>query len=355
MLGSDSGGEVKAVRGTWLAVASGSVFVLALAWVLLFHVPTGQFMIVPGVTENLNRIVTVQGGVRPHAGRLLMVAVSLENANLFQVLSAPLNPTEQIVPASELVPPGENLNQYMQMSYQQMSASHQDAQAAAFRMLGLPVRQVPKGVIVFAVMPGSPSARLLRPGDRIFRVGGTLVNTPLGLQKAVERLAPGKQVGFWIGRGQHRFQVRLKLAPRPKAPGHGFIGVQALGLSQYVFPRKVEIATSDIGGPSAGMMFSLEIVAQTRPASAFPGHQIVAGTGTISPNGDVGVIGGVEQKVVTAYDAGARLFLCPKGNYQAAEAIRRRLGLPIRIVAVSTLRQALADLHYRTAPRQRSA
>jgi PDZ domain-containing protein len=316
----------------------------------LFDLPTGQLVVLPGVTENLTKVVSVQGGTRPHSGRLMMVAVSVDTANWLQVLTAPFNPVEEMLPEVALVPTGFSFSQYVQYSQDQMAQSQADAKAAAFRVLGMRVRVEPTAVAVFDLVPHSPAAKVLRPGDRVLRVGDTPVDTLRGLQAAVESHPPGSRVRLLVARGAHRLVVTVRLARRPGAPHEGFLGAGFLALTHYQFPRRVTIATSEIGGPSAGMMFSLEIVAQLRPERAFPDHLVAAGTGTISPTGQVGVIGGVQQKVVTAYRAGARLFLCPKGNYAAAEGMRRRLGLHIRILPVTTLRQALADLHYRLPP-----
>ena len=73
----------------------------------------------------------------------------------------------------------------------------------------------------------------------------------------------------------------------------------------------------DVGGPSAGMMFSLAVIDKLTEDDLTEGH-FVAGTGTISEDGTVGPIGGIEHKVEASQEAGAELFLAPAANCEAA-------------------------------------
>ena len=106
----------------------------------------------------------------------------------------------------------------------------------------------------------------------------------------------------------------------------------------YKFPFKVNINVGDVGGPSAGMMFSLGIMDKLTPG-AMTGGKSIAGTGTITPEGEVGPIGGIQQKMVGARDAGATVFLTPADN--CAEAVK---AVPdgLTLVKVATLHEAVA-------------
>jgi PDZ domain-containing protein len=109
---------------------------------------------------------------------------------------------------------------------------------------------------------------------------------------------------------------------------------------QVVFPVDVEIDSRNIGGPSAGMMFTLEIMDELTPTDLTDGHRI-AGTGTIDQDGVVGAIGGVRQKVYGAIDAGAEYVLVPTDNYDdAVDAAGDNIG----VVAVGTIDDALGFL-----------
>lgn len=326
--------------------AAAALVAAGLAAAALFALPTGQYLILPGITQNLNCIVHVSGARPPRQGRILMVAVSVAPANWWQVLTARWHPGEELVPAAALMPPGMGFSQYVQLAMLQMRQSHDAAQAAAFRALGMPVERLAPEVYVAGVEDPGPSARLLRVMDRVVAVDGRRVQTASQVVSIVHRLRPGTRVRLTVVRGAHTLAVTVPSGANPVDRTSAFLGVELLQVAPYRFPRRVSIDTSDIGGPSAGVMFSLAIIAQLRPHPDFPGPTVVAGTGEITPTGQVEAIGGVGAKVITAYRSGARLFLCPQANYAAAVAVQRALHLPIRIVPVRTLSQALAAVGY---------
>lgn len=313
-----------------------------------FAVPTGQYLITPGVTQNLDRIVHVAGGTRPRHGQLLMVAVGVEPANWFQVLTAGLHPADEILPAGELMPAGMTFNQYVQLSMLEMRQSHADAQVAAFRALGMPVRTLAPEVYVAGVESDGPSAGRLDVMDRLLSIDGKPVRSAAGVVNEMAGIEPGTTVHVRLVRGSRTLDVAVTTRLSPLNDKSAFLGIEVMQIAPYQFPRRVTIDTSNIGGPSAGMMMSLAIIAQTRPTATFPGRRVVAGTGEITPTGQVEQIGGAGAKVLTAYDSGATIFLCPTANYAQAESVKKALHLPIRIVPVTTLDGALSALGYPT-------
>jgi len=96
----------------------------------------------------------------------------------------------------------------------------------------------------------------------------------------------------------------------------------------------------DIGGPSAGMMFALGIIDKLTPLN-LTGGKVIAGTGEITDGGQVEAIGGIQQKMVAARDAGATIFLAPASNCSDVDGA---VPAGLRIVKVSTLTQAVDDL-----------
>jgi PDZ domain-containing protein len=334
---------MRRTSGVLWAVAAVAAAALA---VVLFVLPTGQYLILPGITQNLNRIVHVSGGQPPRRGRILMVAVSVEPANWLQVLTARWRPGQELLPAQELMPSGMTFNQYVELSYLQMQQSHDDAKAAAFRALGMPVRTLPPEVYVGGIEPGGPSNGRLEVMDRLVAVDGAPVTSAAEVVSMMHGIRPGSVVRVRVERNGAARTVAIRTATSPIDHKSAFLGVELMQVTPYRFPREVRIDTSQIGGPSAGMMFSLAIIAQVRPRPTFPGSEVVAGTGEITPSGQVEPIGGVAEKVITAYRSGAHLFLCPAANYQAAVAVKKALGIPIRIVPVATLGQALTAVGY---------
>jgi Lon-like protease len=337
----------------WLwAVA---VLVVGAALVAAFALPTGQYLITPGVTQNLNRIVHVSGGTTPKRGRILMVAVGVEPANWLQVLTARFRPADELLPSGSLMPAGMTFNQYVQLSMLEMQQSHADAQAAAFRAMGMKVTTLAPQVYIASVESGGPSAGRLEAMDRLLSLDGKPVTSAVGVVDQMHGIEPGTTVHLKVVRGSRTLTVSVVTRVSPLDNKSAFLGVELMQVAPYKFPRKVSIDTSNIGGPSAGMMMSLAIIAQTRPKAAFPGSHVVAGTGEITPTGQVEPIGGAGAKVLTAYDSGATVFLVPVANYASAKAVKDALHLPIRIIPVSTLSQALSAVGYNPAVASKAA
>ena len=109
---------------------------------------------------------------------------------------------------------------------------------------------------------------------------------------------------------------------------------------QYVFPFDVKISVGDIGGPSAGLMFALGIIDKLTPMN-LTGGKFVAGTGEIEASGKVDPIGGIQQKMVGARNAGATIFLAPAAN---CSDVKGAIPVGLQVVKVSTLNQAVTDL-----------
>ena len=120
--------------------------------------------------------------------------------------------------------------------------------------------------------------------------------------------------------------------------GRPVMGVQIT--EQYKFPFTVKFSVGDIGGPSAGMMFALGIIDKLTPMN-LTGGRFIAGTGEITASGQVQAIGGIQQKMVGARNAGATIFLAPSSN---CSDVKGAIPAGLQVVKVSTLDQAVTDL-----------
>ena len=134
--------------------------------------------------------------------------------------------------------------------------------------------------------------------------------------------------------------VSVTLAKRPHHPSEGYVGIAVSDGAWFQLPFRVEVAAAGIGGPSAGLAFTLGIIDELSSGD-LTGGKTVAATGVINLNGTVGDVGGVAQKTVAVRQAGASVFLVPTKEYRAAES---KAGPHLRVVAVANVTQALSVL-----------
>jgi PDZ domain-containing protein len=303
-----------------LFVAICGVLVAALAAVF---VPVPYVILSPGPTLNTlgkgpagRSLIQITGHpVYPTAGHLNLVTVSFQGGpsdslNVFAALRAWLTPHEAVVPQEELFVPGQTQQQVVQQDTQQMTGSQQTATAAALCVLGIKFQVVDT---VAMVAKGLPADGVLRQGDVITAVDGKPVTCKASAASLIRARSPGDPVTLTVARtagGGHRVIRRFHLKTAA-IQGTPVVGVKVA--ERYVFPFNVKIRVGDIGGPSAGLMFALGIVDKLTPGN-LTGGRFVAGTGEISADGTVSAIGGIQQKMAGARQAGATLFLTPAAN-----------------------------------------
>jgi Lon-like protease len=263
-----------------------------------------------------------------------MVDIVIRKASLLERLIPGIHDGASLVPAREFNP--ENLPDPVRrrQSLAQMSASQQVATAVALRELGYDVPS--QGVEVSEVVVGAPADGPLEPGDVILEAEGEAVTTPDELQEVMEDVTPGDSVRLRIERDGGERDVTVGTEPREEAPDEAIMGI--LIQPKFEFPIDISIDAGDVGGPSAGLAFALDIYDELGE-DIDEGRKVVV-TGALADNGTVSPIGGIEQKTYAAREADADLFLVPDGN--AADA--RRYADGTEVVAVSTFDEALAVL-----------
>jgi len=322
------------------------VALLVLAGAILQLIPANVYIFLPGQALAVAPMISVlDHRVPPKKGQLLLTDVSLYRANhLLEQLFAQLQPGADTQPASS-VAGGLSESQYNQFNLQLMTDSTQAAEVAAlYRVPGLHPHQAPPGPQIASILPGTPAASVLRPGDIVVAVNGHRVRKPADVGPEVRRVLPGALLSILIQRQGRTTTVHVRtIASKHGLPAkNGKTALIGITLSpRYILPVKVRINPGDIGGPSAGLMFALGLIQRLEPQDITHGC-IIAGTGEIDYAGNVMPIGGAKQKVIAASRAGARYFLVPnvKDNVQPAEANRGS----VRVVPVNTLDQALSFL-----------
>jgi Lon-like protease len=225
--------------------------------------------------------------------------------NVWGVLGAWIDPRQDVYPVDVIFPPQSTAEQVQQENQAEMVDSQQEATAVALRAAGIPVTEK---VSVAAVSPDAPSGTTFQVGDVFVTIGGTEVTSADAARQAIQKATPGSTLDVVVLRGGG--QVALK-AKTGSSNGRTVLGVVLK--VDFQFPFSVTIDAGNVGGPSAGLMFSLGIYDKVTDG-ALTGGQNVAGTGTIDSAGNVGGIGGIRQKMVGARQGGASYFLAPADN-----------------------------------------
>jgi len=282
----------------------------------------------------------VQGGHNPTGpGGIYFVDVFERRANELESLFPSIRSGSTLVPAKLIVPPGVSDKAVRRADLRQMSISQRVAAAVALRRLGYRVVVRPTGVIVDAVEPGSHAAGKLQPADVITEVSGAPALTIAALRAQLARVHPGATVTLRVRRGGKLVALTVATLADPSEPGRTIIGFQPEQAADIQLPLRVQISSGDIGGPSAGLAFALEVM-EKLGRNVDRGYRVAA-TGEMLLDGTVAPIGGVKQKTIGAREANADVFLVPAGD-NATEARRYAHGL--RIIAVQSFPQALRAL-----------
>ncbi|MDN5789547.1 MAG: PDZ domain-containing protein [Micrococcales bacterium] len=326
-------------------IAALVAFFLALVLVVLGSVvPLPYAVLSPGPTMNVlgdapnssTPLIDIDGArTYPTDGALRFTTVVISGGpghrvHLWAVLDGWLDPTKEVVPVGAVFPPDASSKQVEQVNALEMKGSQQEATAVALRAVG---KQVPTHIVVAKVLDSSKATGLLRAGDRIDSVGGTRVDSLDAVRTALQQVDPGKPIEVKVTRADKPVTMQVPTIEGPQ--GRTALGI-LLGID-HDFPIDVTIRAGDVGGPSAGLMFSLGIYDKLTPG-ALTGNHSIAGTGTIDDDGKVGPIGGIRQKLDGAKDDGADYFLAPDRDCdEAVGAIPDGL----RVVRVSTFTEAV--------------
>ena len=324
-----------------LTVAGAIVMVLA---VVASRVNLSYYVLVPGVAQPVQPMLTVPAGLEhPLHGKVLLTDVGIGQVSALNYLFDTFNNNVQLVPTGELlggVPPSEfNAEGTVQMTESQLTAV-----AVAERQLGMPVPENDSGVVIYATSPGTGAFQSLQVGQVITAVDGVPTPDLPSLVAAVRTHAPGTIVHVAIGSMTAPTASRTVDVKLAQTREHGqsvtILGVVGYDQPAYQVPFPVHIASNGIGGPSAGLAFTLGIL-DSVSGGGLTGGRVIAATGTIHPDGSIGAVGGIPQKTIAVENAGAKVFLVPASEARQATT-KVRDGLVV--LPVSTLSQAIADL-----------
>jgi PDZ domain-containing protein len=327
---------------------------------------TNEYALTPGDATPVAPLVTIKGDVmtNPHPSRIDLVDVYLSSLSVWQWITMHFQSHVQFVPADELVEPGVSTSELSAQGFLEMSDAKQAAEVAAFRALGWRVPATPTGAVVTAVVNPSPASRAnITVGDEVVGVNTTAIHSGCQLVAYVHDLAPGTPVTLHMSKvkissiGSLSYNAdstvhvttssvpsgdSTSACPGVSGPDKSFLGIGLENGYRYTLPATVNIDTANIGGPSAGLAMTLTLINKLSHGSLTGGH-ILAATGTMATNGQVGAVGGVEEKAVAAHNAHAQYFIVPDGDGDV-DAARAANEPGLTILPVTSLKQALKDL-----------
>ena len=325
----------------WLA---GGVFLLLAAAVLAaFTVELPYYEFRPGSARPTARLVRVdEVQAYPPASDIAFTTVSLRRSTLASRVAAWFDDDVQVVD-DEVILGDRSPDENRQFNLQLMDTSKQDAIRLALVSLGYEVPVTIDGVVVVQLLEGSAAEGVLSVGDTVVAIDGR----PLTELDDVGEIMAGKRPGDTVqlvveppDRGGQE-TVDLVLGADPEDPERGIIGVSLQPREpQYRFPFPIDIDSGNVGGPSAGLAFSLGVIDVLTPGELTGGNR-VAVTGTVDGSGNVGPVGGVAQKTAVVVGEGYDVFLVPASEVEEA---RIRAGDDVRVIPVDTLQDALDAL-----------
>jgi len=344
-------GEPRRRRRLRRAVVAGSFILVVALIAAVFLVPVNAVIEAPGPTWNVldngsssdQDVLKVSGTeTYPTEGALRMTTVSVSGCPGYPVTTADLiaawfSADKRIVDRNEVCPQDQSAEQVEETGKAQMTASQDAAVIAALVETGkagamhLTVTEVTEQQTSTEIQAGDVLETITPQGGQT-----TTLASFSQLRELMTTIPEGTRVTLGVRRGDQKASAALTTI----APQEGTTG-SLLGLSLKISvdsPVEATFGLSDVGGPSAGMMFALGVVDEITPGSLTGGKDI-SGTGTIDMTGQVGPIGGIQQKMAGARESGSTFFLAPASNCNEVTGHEPK---GMQVFAVNTLHEAVA-------------
>lgn len=329
-------------RSLIVLIIAGLLFVASSFYYLPYYVSK------PGMAKELEPIIEVENGY-DEAGNFMLTTIRMGKANIYAYAIAKMSKYQEIYPIESVRSKDESDEEYNVRQLHMMAGSKSNAIEVAYRKANLPIHYQFKGIYVLNIIDNMPADGVLKPGDRIIKIDGNKFKSMEQFIDYINQNKAGDKVSVTYERDEKAKTVTIPIAQFPEDKTRVGIGIGLVDDKEIVVEPPVNIDTEEIGGPSAGLMFTLEIYNQLTKTDYTKGYQI-AGTGTISADGTVGRIGGIDQKVVAADKAGAEIFLAPNengakdSNYKLAAKTAKDIGSKMKIVPINTFDEAVEYL-----------
>ena len=335
-----------------------AVFVIiGLVWLVR---PLDGYIESPGEADDLSQFVKIDGKNDTSKGRYNITSVYLSRANGFSYLQTKINPHMSYA-KSEDVMGGQSSEVFNEVQNFYMQSAIANAEQVAFRKANQEITATYRGIYVLSVSDTSHFKKSIKVGDTITAVDGHhyensdgfikyLANKKKGVRVTVDYLRNGKK-------GQTSGDtIKLPSSKSPEYPnGRSGIGIVLTDNVAVSTSRKIAVDPGKIGGPSGGLMFTLQMYDQLT-GDKLSKNRNISGTGTMNVNGYVGEIGGIDKKVIAAKEAGSTVFFAPyiaptkeilkyeeqhKTNYQLARDTAKKYAPSIKVIPVETFQDAV--------------
>lgn len=317
------------------------------------YFPIPYFISQPGSAIELSPMINIEGGYEEQ-GSFMLTTVRMRGANPFYFAWARWNEYMDIISREELLGHFQNEEEYSRRQLEFMRNSQETAIILAYQLANRSIYAEEEGALVVNIAEDLPAEQILSYGDLIIEVDGTSVTNSEALIAALRDKKIGENVKLTYIREGEENDAGITLAALPQTDEEreqgkelrAGIGITTITKRDIVADPPITIETRSIGGPSAGLMFTLEIYNQLVPEDVTKGYRI-AGTGTVNSEGKVGRIGGIHQKVVAADKANADYFFAPNeagdenSNYRRALEAAADINTEMKIVPVDTVQDAL--------------
>ncbi len=334
----------------------GLVFAVVLLLAIVFY-PIDQYYVQkPGAAHPLRPIVEVKESTAEEAGEFYLMTIGVMQATPFTFALSYLTKDMKRVKAEHIRSDEESDEEYMLRQSLLMKESKETAVRVAFDQLNKPYELVYEGDLVVAVVENSAADGILQVGDAIIGIHGERLTTSDSLKEGLQRVVEGEPYSLLVQRNGVEMTLEVIGEKLPSEDRLG-LGIRYMPNETLRTNPTVDIDSSTIGGPSAGLMFTLEVMNQLTDEDLTRGYEI-AGTGQVFADGTVGPIGGIDFKVLSAAREGIDIFFAPhddeakkaraKGeqvmtNYEVAQQVAKRLETSMKIVPVTHVEDAV---HY---------
>jgi PDZ domain-containing protein len=332
-------------RHRLLSVVVALVFVLGVVSVG-FYYRLPYYALAPGSARNVSPLIqskTPGTKTYPPEGQVLLTTISLQQVRPVEALVGWLRSDVDVLPEQDVLPPDTSDQEYRAQNYQVMDESKQNAIVVALRLLGYQVTEKGEGALVEKVLPQFPAQGRLQPGDVIKSIDGKPIALVADAVAVIGTHQPGDVINVDVVQpdGTEPHTVQVPVASDPQQGGKPVLGVLLRSFKRdFDLPFDLDIQSGKIGGPSAGLAFTLGVIDTLTPGELTGGRK-VAVTGTIEIDGRVGDVGGVAQKTSAVKAAGADVFLVPAGEYEVA---KQHAGPKLKVMKVATVQDALDAL-----------